>query len=116
MQIRVRGTRSLNASNDPLVVLDGIPFAGSLSDINPNDIKSLDILKDASSTAIYGSRGANGVIMVTTHKGYTEQKAQITYNGYFGIKSAQKYPMMNGEEFAALRKAAGKYSNGIDEV
>lgn len=115
MQIRVRGTRSLNASNDPLVVLDGIPFAGSLSDINPNDIKSLDILKDASSTAIYGSRGANGVIMVTTHKGYTEQKAQISYNGYFGIKDAQEYPMMNGKEFAALRKAAGKYTNGIDE-
>lgn len=115
MQIRIRGTRSLNASNDPLVVLDGIPFAGSLSDINPSDIKSLDILKDASSTAIYGSRGANGVIMVTTNKGYTEQKAQVSYNGYYGIRDAQKYPMMNGQEFAALREAAGKYSNGIDE-
>jgi TonB-linked outer membrane protein, SusC/RagA family len=115
MQIRIRGTRSLNASNDPLVVLDGIPFAGSLSDINPSDIKSVDILKDASSTAIYGSRGANGVIMVTTNKGYTEQKAQMTYNGYFGIRDAQEYPMMNGKEFVALRKVAGKYSNGIDE-
>jgi TonB-linked SusC/RagA family outer membrane protein len=115
MQIRIRGTRSLNANNDPLVVLDGIPFAGSLSDINPNDIKTLDILKDASSTAIYGSRGANGVIMVTTHKGYTEQKAQVSYNGYYGIRNAQKYPMMNGQEFAALRAAAGKYQNGIDE-
>jgi TonB-linked SusC/RagA family outer membrane protein len=115
MQIRIRGTRSLNASNDPLVVLDGIPFAGSLSDINPSDIKSLDILKDASATAIYGSRGANGVIMVTTHKGYMEQKAQVTYNGYYGVKFAEKYPMMNGQEFAALRKAAGKYSNGMDE-
>ncbi len=59
MQIRVRGTRSLNASNDPLVVLDGIPFAGSIGDIDPNNIKSIDILKDASATAIYGSRGAN---------------------------------------------------------
>ncbi|MDR1203235.1 MAG: SusC/RagA family TonB-linked outer membrane protein, partial [Tannerellaceae bacterium] len=115
MQIRIRGTRSLNASNDPLVVLDGIPFAGSLSDINPNDIKSLDILKDASSTAIYGSRGSNGVIMVTTNKGYTEQKAQVTYNGYYGVKIAEEYPMMNGSELAAIRKAAGKYSNGIDE-
>ena len=64
MQIRIRGTRSLNASNDPLVVLDGIPFMGNLSDINPGDIKSMDILKDASSTAIYGSRGANGVMQV----------------------------------------------------
>lgn len=69
MQIRIRGTRSLNASNDPLVVLDGIPFMGNLSDINPGDIKSMDILKDASSTAIYGSRGANGVILITTQRG-----------------------------------------------
>jgi TonB-linked SusC/RagA family outer membrane protein len=115
MQIRIRGTRSLNASNDPLVVLDGIPFAGNISDINPNDIKSMDILKDASSTAIYGSRGANGVIMITTNKGYMDMKAQVTYNGYYGIKNAIKYPMMNGPEFVALRKAAGKYSNNIDE-
>ena len=62
MQIRIRGTRSLNDDNDTLVVLDGIPFAGTLADINPNDIKSIDILKDASSTAINGSRGANSVI------------------------------------------------------
>lgn len=115
MQIRIRGTRSLSGDNDPLVVLDGIPFAGQLSDIDPGDIKSLDILKDASSTAIYGSRGSNGVIMVTTNKGYTEQKPQINYMGYFGIRSAQKYPMMNGEELAALRAAAGKYKNGVDE-
>ena len=115
MQIRIRGTRSLNASNDPLVVLDGIPFAGSLSDINPNDIKSLDILKDASSTAIYGSRGANGVIMVTTNKGYTEQKVQVSYNGYFGFKNAQEFPMMTGDELSKLRATAGKYTNGLDE-
>ena len=60
MQIRIRGTRSLNASNDPLVVLDGIPFAGAIGDIDPSNIKSIDILKDASATAIYGSRGATG--------------------------------------------------------
>ena len=65
MQIRIRGQRSLSASNDPLIVLDGIPFMGKLSDINPTDIKSMDILKDASATAIYGSRGANGVIIIT---------------------------------------------------
>lgn len=63
MQVRIRGVRSLSASNDPLVVLDGIPFAGSLNDIDPSSIKSMDILKDASATAIYGSRGANGVIL-----------------------------------------------------
>lgn len=117
MQIRIRGTRSLNASNDPLVVLDGIPFAGSISDINPNDVKSIDILKDASATAIYGSRGANGVILVTTNKGKKGQKAQVTYNSYVGMKTVfAKYPMMNGPEFIALRQAAGKYTQpGLDE-
>ncbi len=116
MQIRIRGTRSLNASNDPLVVLDGIPFAGSISDINPNDINSIDILKDASATAIYGSRGANGVILITTNKGKRGQKAQVTYNGYYGLKSVfAEYPMMDGPEFVALRAAAGQYTNGGDE-
>jgi len=115
-QIRIRGTRSLNASNDPLIVLDGIPFAGSIGDINPNDIKSLDILKDASATAIYGSRGANGVILVTTNKGQSGQKAQVNYNGYQGVKKVfAKYRMMDGPEFVALRAAAGQYSNGVDE-
>ncbi len=116
MQIRIRGTRSLTASNDPLVVLDGIPFMGNLSDINPSDIKSMDILKDASSTAIYGSRGANGVILVTTYKGTEGQPARVTYNGYFGVKTVfHDYPMMNGEEFAQLRKDAGIYTNSLDE-
>ena len=117
MQIRIRGTRSLNASNDPLVVLDGIPFAGSIGDINPGDIKSIDILKDASSTAIYGSRGANGVLLITTNKGLKGQKAKFTYNGYYGMKQIfAKYPMMNGPEFVNLRTTAGVYpTNGLDE-
>lgn len=106
MQIRIRGTRSLNASNDPLIVLDGVPFPGYLNDISPSEIKSIDILKDASATAIYGSRGANGVILVTTNKGNVGQKAHITYNGYTGIKKVWgQYPMMSGPEYAALRKA-----------
>ena len=115
MQIRIRGTRSLNASNDPLVVLDGIPFAGSISDISPSDIKSVDILKDASATAIYGSRGANGVILVTTNKGYKGQKATFSFNSYYGIKDAIEFPMMSGPEFAALRAARGQYSNSLEE-
>lgn len=107
MQIRIRGTRSLNASNDPLIVLDGIPFAGSLGDINPNIIKSLDILKDASATAIYGSRGANGVILITTSRGEQGMKASVTYNGYVGAKTVfAKYPMMNAEQFIKLREVA----------
>lgn len=117
MQIRIRGSRSLNASNDPLVVLDGIPFAGSISDIDPNNIKSMDILKDASATAIYGSRGANGVILITTNKGMRATKAQITLNSYTGLKTLfARYPMMNGPEFVKLRKYANKYpQNGTDE-
>ncbi|MBN8851630.1 MAG: TonB-dependent receptor [Sphingobacteriales bacterium] len=122
MQIRIRGARSLNASNDPLVVLDGIPFPGYLNDISPSEIKSIDILKDASATAIYGSRGANGVILVTTNKGAAGQKAHISYNGYAGLKKVWgEYPMMNGPEYVALRKAnnatpgASIRTNTLDE-
>ena len=117
LQIRIRGARSLTASNDPLVVLDGIPFVGSISEINNNDIKSIDILKDASATAIYGSRGANGVILITTDRGQRGQKAKVTYNGRYSInKIFSNYPMMNGPEFVALRAASGRYSNGPDEA
>lgn len=116
MQIRIRGTRSLNASNDPLVVLDGVPFMGNLSDINTSDIKSMDILKDASSTAIYGSRGANGVILITTHKGREGAPATFTYNGYVGVKSVfSKYPMMDGQKYAEMREYAGLFENSLEE-
>lgn len=117
MQIRVRGTRSLSADNNPLVVLDGIPFLGSLADINPNDVKSVEILKDASATAIYGSRGANGVILVTTDKGARNRKPRISYNAYVGTQEVfSKYPMMDGPQFVALRAARGQYNNGQDEA
>lgn len=117
MQIRVRGTRSLTADNNPLIVLDGIPFPGSIADLNPDDIKSIDVLKDASATAIYGSRGANGVILITTNKGQRGGKARITYNGYYGDQTLfARYPMMSGPEFVALRKAAGIFSNGTSEA
>lgn len=116
MQIRIRGQRSLSASNDPLIVLDGIPFMGQLSDINPTDIKSMDILKDASATAIYGSRGANGVIIITTVKGYQGAPAKVTYNGYVSFKKVfHKYPMMDGPAFSKMRQYAGKYQNSLDE-
>ena len=81
--VRVRGNRSINASNDPLYVVDGIPLsAGSIADINPNDIASIEILKDASATAIYGSRGANGVILITNKKG-AKGKTTIEYDASF---------------------------------
>ena len=116
MQIRIRGARSLSADNNPLIVLDGIPFMGSLADINPNDVKSTEVLKDASATAIYGSRGANGVILITTDKGTKNRKPQISYNGYVGTQEVfAKYPMMDGPTFVALRAARGQYTNGQDE-
>ena len=97
-------------------MLDGIPFMGNLSDINPGDIKSMDILKDASSTAIYGSRGANGVILITTNRGAQGTPAKFTYNGYVGAKSVfSKYPMMDGPKYAEMRKYAGKFENSLDE-
>ena len=115
MQIRIRGERSLSASNDPLIVLDGIPFMGNLNEISPSNIKSMDILKDAASTAIYGSRGANGVILISTYKGVKGSKPQISYNTYIGAKVAKKFPMMNTEQYLKMRKAAGLYSNSVDE-
>ncbi len=68
-RILIRGNRSLNASNDPLFVVDGIPFNGNINDLNLDDVTSVEVLKDASATAIYGSRGANGVILISTRRG-----------------------------------------------
>jgi len=122
-EIRIRGNRSINASNDPLYVIDGIPMmAGSISDVNPNDIQSVEILKDASSTAIYGSRAANGVILVTTKKGKTG-KISINYDG--SVTFSNFHPMtdwMNaGEQIDWNRQSAinagsytGKYGNAPD--
>lgn len=115
-QIRIRGRRSFNASNDPLFVVDGIPLAGGIDDINPQDITSMEILKDASSTAIYGARGANGVVIVTTKRG-TSGKTQVTFDSYVGTNSGLgTIPVMNGEQFAEFkresRRAIGQYPLG----
>lgn len=112
-QIRIRGVRSLTGNNDPLIVLNGIPFSGGLSDINTNDIESLDILKDASATAIYGSRGANGVILITTKTGTKNQKARVTYNSYYATKEIfSKFPMMNAAELTQLRADVAANNGG----
>lgn len=102
--IRVRGLSSIKNSNSgPLFVIDGIPTNEGLNDLNPNDIEKIDILKDASATAIYGSRGANGVIIVTTKKG-KEGKFAIQYDGYYGYRVASNLPdMMNGPEYVQWR-------------
>jgi TonB-linked SusC/RagA family outer membrane protein len=85
--IQIRGVNSINASTSPLIVLDGIPFFGTTNDINPNNIESIDILKDASAVAIYGTRGSNGVILITSKRGSASNgKPIIKYNGYVGFE------------------------------
>ena len=95
----IRGQNSINGSNDPLIILDGVIFMGSLSDINPNDIANFDILKDAVSSAVYGSRSANGVIAITTKKGRSA-KPVITLNTSTGVQSWPNRPVvLKGDEF-----------------
>ncbi|WP_405379978.1 SusC/RagA family TonB-linked outer membrane protein [Maribacter sp. LLG6340-A2] len=105
--VRIRGRRSISASNDPLYVVDGIPLIdgpSSMADINPDDIASMQVLKDAAATAVYGSRGANGVILVSTNRGRVG-KTKITYSSRYGVTSATKLvDMMNGAEFANLKR------------
>ena len=108
--IRIRGTGSLNNA-EPLYVIDGIP-SGGIDYLNPADIESISILKDAASAAIYGARGGNGVVLITTKTGSKGQKPQITYESYYGIQEPWKYmALLNAEEYAILmnesRSAAG---------
>ena len=104
--IQIRGVRSITASTDPYIILDGVPlFPGNLNDISPNDIANIEILKDASATAIYGTRGSNGVILVTTKRGKTG-KPQIRYAGYAGPEYlVNNLKPMSGEEYLAKYKA-----------
>ena len=100
--IRVRGGSSLLSSNDPLLVVDGLPISGGLSSINPNDIESFSILKDASSTAIYRNRGSNGVILITTKKG-TKKNLQVSFNSFVTYNTlAKKVEVYNASEFKNL--------------
>jgi iron complex outermembrane receptor protein len=110
-QIRVRGGSSLNANNDPLYVIDGLTISGStatgmsnpLAMINPNDIESFTVLKDASATAIYGSRASNGVIIITTKKGRAGSAPKISYNGDVTVSTTQKrYDTLSGDEYREL--------------
>lgn len=109
--INVRGVRSLSASNTPLYVVDGIPLMSNsgIETLNPQDIESIDVLKDASATAIYGSRGANGVILVTTKSG-KEGKMSLNYSGTVTIENLQDYSeMMNSAEYIDWRRWAYYY-------
>lgn len=99
--IRIRGSNSISANNEPLYVIDGFIGGFDLNDINVNNIESIEVLKDASATAIYGSRGSNGVILITTKRG-KEGKAKISYDSYFSYQSPSRLlPVLNASEFAA---------------
>ena len=103
--IQVRGASSLKAGNSPLIVIDGMP-GGDINNLNPTDIESIDVLKDAASAAIYGSRAANGVILVTTKQGHTG-KAEISYDGYYGVQNVYRMPdVLNAQEFAMIMSEA----------
>lgn len=119
--IRLRGTTSINAGNDPLYVIDGVPFNSQplqtisnggqtinpLSDLNPNDIEKIEVLKDASATAIYGARGANGVILVTTKRGARGQKTRVSFNAEYGFaKAAKLWDLATGPETAQILNEA----------
>jgi TonB-linked SusC/RagA family outer membrane protein len=111
-QIRIRGIGSISAGGSPLYVVDGFP-TGNIDNINPNDIESLDILKDASATAIYGSRGSNGVVIINTKRG-TAGKAKVSLNTYTGWQKVSKVPKyMNAREIA-LYHFEGIRQNNID--
>jgi TonB-linked SusC/RagA family outer membrane protein len=135
--IDIRGVHSISFSSEPLVVIDGV-MGGKLNTLNPSDIETMDVLKDASSAAIYGARGANGVIIITTKKG-ASGKTKVTYEGYVGVKAPTNLPdLMTGPEFyrayndvvkaenplaqliwttaEAANAAAGKSVNWVDEV
>lgn len=106
--IRIRGNRSLKADNSPLYVIDGIPIVGGLNEISTSDVESMEILKDASATAIYGSRGANGVILITTKKGKAG-KPEISYNGYFGLQQAtRRVDVFNGAEWIEMVRESNR--------
>ncbi len=101
--IRIRGNRSFAGSNDPLLVVDGVPFDGNLNDLNPDDLSGVEVLKDASSTAIYGARGANGVILITTKRGKVGAP-KASYNGYYGVKKAYGlFDLQDGQEYYNFR-------------
>jgi TonB-linked SusC/RagA family outer membrane protein len=107
-KILIRGSRSLSGNNNPLLVVDGMVYGGSINDLDPENIANVDILKDASATAIYGSRGSNGVLIITTKRG-TAGKAVTSYSGYIGLKSViDTYRLFNGAEYAQFKTDAAE--------
>ncbi|HUS01293.1 MAG TPA: SusC/RagA family TonB-linked outer membrane protein, partial [Chitinophagaceae bacterium] len=110
----IRGRNSISASNDPLIILDGIPYNGTLSDINPNDIESIEILKDASATAIYGSRASNGVILIQSVKA-DKGKMRVKYDVFGSFQSIANFPhLMNGDEYYLFKQGVSGVGTADD--
>lgn len=110
MTIRIRGINTINGDSSPLYVIDGVP-RDNMSDINPSDIATIQILKDASATAIYGSRGANGVVLIETKTGKGSAKPTVTFNAYYGMQSPEKHlDLENGYEYIAFNM----YKRNVD--
>ena len=116
-KILIRGRRSFNAGNDPLYVVDGIPLSAGYEDLNPSDIASMEVLKDATATAIYGARGANGVVLVTTKRGAVKGKTTVTFDTYGGVsKPLDKIQLFNGTEFAEYVREAYRATNNYKDA
>lgn len=116
-KILIRGRRSFNAGNDPLYVVDGIPLSAGYEDLNPSDIQSMEVLKDATATAIYGARGANGVVLVSTKRGAVKGKTVVTFDTYGGAsKPLDKIQLFNGEEFAEYVREAYRATNNYKDA
>jgi len=103
ISIRIRGTGT-NGDAEPLYIIDGLPMSGSGTDfLNTNDVESIEVLKDAASAAIYGARGANGVVLITTKSGKTDSKMVVTYDGFYGVQNPwKKIPVLNSKEYVML--------------
>jgi TonB-linked SusC/RagA family outer membrane protein len=111
-EVRIRGNRSIYANNDPLYVVDGIPISGDITDLNPGDIESMEILKDASATAIYGSRGANGVILITTKKGQSG-KFSVNLESTYTIKNPLRFvDQLSGNDWMEIARDNYRGSGG----
>ncbi|HEY0036546.1 MAG TPA: SusC/RagA family TonB-linked outer membrane protein, partial [Longimicrobium sp.] len=107
-RVRIRGSRSITATNEPLYVVDGVPVSGDLRDIDQNSIASIDVLKDASAAAVYGSRGANGVVLITTQRGRAGRTV-FNFNSTYGVSNVlNPVDLMNGVEFAELRREVAR--------
>lgn len=116
-KILIRGRRSFSASNDPLYVVDGIPLSAGYEDMNPSDVASMEVLKDATATAIYGARGANGVVLITTKRGAQKGKTTVTYDSYAGVsKPLDKVNLFSGPEFAEYVREAYRATGGYKDA